>query len=414
MRTLTLAAILGAAALAAAPTHAQITDADDPAMVAHAQALHDSILVIDTHADTPEGLGTVVADPGRITTNQVDLPKMRIGGLTGAFFVVYVGQQARTEEGQAAMRAQQEADYQGIARMLRAYPDQVELATTGDEARRIHAEGRIVALIGMENAGPLGDSVEELEMWRDRGVRYVGITHFGHNQFGDSSNPRTELGDAETEHGGLSPLGRELVAEANRLGIMVDVSHAGRDTMMQAVALSAAPVIASHSGVMAVFENPRNLDDEQLRAIAENGGVAQIVAYDSYLHGDAAARAAATADLRAEMGLDGPDALGAADDATREAYEARLAEIAARYPGATVATLADHLDHAVAVAGIDHVGIASDFEGGGGVAGWRDASETFNVTLELVRRGYSDADIEKIWSGNVLRVLDAAQAAAAD
>jgi membrane dipeptidase len=194
---------------------------------------------------------------------------------------------------------------------------------------------------------------------------------------------------------------------------MVDVSHASRQTMMDAVAASAAPVIASHSGAAGENANVRNLDDEQLRAIAASGGVAQIVAYAPYLRPQPAEKTAAIEALRAELGLADAAARAAAPAETIAEYQRRMARLNAEYPGADVGDLVDHIDHAVSVAGIDHVGIASDFEGGGGVAGWRDASETFNVTLELARRRYSDADIEKLWGGNILRVLDAVQAAAA-
>jgi membrane dipeptidase len=385
---------------------------DEAALIARARALHDRIIVLDTHLDTPAGLGTAAADPGVIGPTQSDLPKMRIGGMNAAFFIVYTQQRQRDAEGYAAMRTQQEADYAGIDRTLRAYPDEVELARTADDARRIHAAGKIVALIGMENASPLGPTLDELPMWHARGVRYVGITHFGHNQFGDGANPQAELGDGPSEHGGLSELGRALVAELNRLGIIVDVSHTSRETTMQAVALSAAPVIASHSGAAGENANPRNLDDEQLRAIAATDGVAQMVAYAPYLRLEPAEKTAAIAALREEMGLATAEARAAAAPQITAEYQRRMAQLNAEIPGASVGDLVDHIDHAVSVIGVDHVGIASDFEGGGGVAGWRDASETFNVTLELVRRGYSDADIEKLWGGNMLRVLDAVSDAA--
>lgn len=400
---------LALALLLSAPVTAQESEA---ALEARARALHDRIIVLDTHLDTPAGLGTATADPGVIGPNQADLPKMRIGGLNAAFFVVYTPQQRRDAEGYAAMRAQQEEDYRGVMRMLRAYPDEVALALTADDARRIHDEGKIVALIGMENASPLGETLDELPLWHARGVRYVGITHFGHNQFGDGANPQEELGDGPAEHGGLSELGRALVAELNRLGIMVDVSHASRETMMDAVAASSAPVIASHSGAAGENENARNLDDEQLRVIAATGGVAQMVAYAPYLRPQPPEKTAAIEALRAELGLADAAARAAAPPEIIAEYQRRMTQLNIEYPGADVGDLADHIDHAVSVVGIDHVGIASDFEGGGGVEGWRDASETLSVTVELVRRGYSDADIEKLWGGNILRVLEEVQAAA--
>ncbi|MGD2133870.1 MAG: dipeptidase, partial [Maricaulaceae bacterium] len=327
-----------------------------------------------------------------------------------AFFILYSQQGPLTEEGYATARATVENKHGAIVRMTRAYPDQISLATSASEARRAVREGRLVAFMGMENAYPLGESVADVPMWAERGVRYMGITHFGHNQFGDSSAPRAPTPMVESLHDGLSPLGEELVAALNRAGVMVDVSHAGRETMMQATALSQAPIIASHSGTAALFEHNRNLDDEQLRALAANGGVIQVVAFESYIAETPPERTAAVAELQARLGLDTPEAQASADAAAIAAYTAEAAVIAEQYPIATVSTLVDHIDHAVAVAGIDHVGIASDFDGGGGIGGWRDASQTQAVTEELLARGYSAQDIAKIWGGNLLRVLDEVEA----
>ncbi|MEQ8748250.1 MAG: membrane dipeptidase, partial [Amphiplicatus sp.] len=276
---------------------------------------------------------------------------------------------------------------------------------TAADARRIHASGKRVALIGMENAYPLGASLEDVAKWHAAGVRYMGITHFGHNQFGDSSNPNKDLGDEDVKFGGLSELGQALIAEQNRLGIMVDVSHSGRETMMQAVALSKAPIIASHSGVKAVADSPRNLDDEQLKAIAANNGVAQMVALDVYVKLLTPEQTAFREALTKEFKLDTPAGRAAVTPEVRAAYEARLAGTWDIAPRATVSDFVDHIDHAVKVAGIDHVGIASDFDGGGGVTGWEDAAGTLNVTRELVKRGYTEEQIAKIWGGNLLRVM---------
>jgi len=255
----------------------------------------------------------------------------------------------------------------------------------------------------MENAYPLGESLEAVPMWAERGVRYVGITHFGHNQFGDSSNPNP-LRDDGPKWNGLSPLGKTLVEALNDEGIMVDVSHAGKATMMQAADLSRTPIIASHSGVKAIADSARNLDDEQLLKIKEVNGVAQMVALGAYVKLPTAEQAAARTALDAEFG-DRADW----DQAKRDLYGERREDITAMAPEANVADFVDHIDYAVKVAGIDHVGIASDFDGGGGIDGWKDASETANVTAELVKRGYSEADIAKIWGGNLLRVMEAVE-----
>jgi len=400
--------LAAAALLGAGAAHAQTPEISE----AEARAIHDRLFTLDTHVDVPAGYASAALDPGGFTRLQVDLPKMRAGGLDAAFFIVCVGQGQLDDAGYSAARAAAEEKYQNISRMVRAYPERIALAVTADEAEAIHASGRLVALIGMENAYPLGPSLDELEMWRDRGVRYASITHFGNNQFGGSSNPNLSAGDP-VEDPGLTELGRELVGALNDLGIMVDISHVGPRTSMEAIALSRAPVIASHSGVKGVYDHPRNLSDEQLRAIADNGGVAQIVAFRSYLRPADPAFLAEQSALRAGHGLDTPAGRAAASPETLARYQEALAEIRSRYDEASVSDLADHVDHAVAVAGIDHVGLVSDFDGGGGVLGWDDASETPNVTLELLRRGYSEDDLAKLWSANTLRVMRAVEAAAA-
>jgi membrane dipeptidase len=261
----------------------------------------------------------------------------------------------------------------------------------------------------MENAYPLGPSnyLSELERYAEAGVRYVGITHFGHNQFGDSSNPNF-VRDSGPKWNGLSPAGIELVGALNDLGILVDLSHAGKETMMQAADLSRTPIIASHSGVKAVADSARNLDDEQLRKLAEVNGVAQMVALGAYVKLPTPEQQAARDKLDAEFG----DRANW-DQAKRDIYGKRRNEIKAMAPEPSVSDFVDHIDHAVKIAGIDHVGIASDFDGGGGIDGWQDASETLEVTRELVKRGYSEEEVAKIWSGNLLRVMESVEAEAA-
>jgi membrane dipeptidase len=210
---------------------------------------------------------------------------------------------------------------------------------------------------------------------------------------------------------GVTELGARAIARANRLGIMVDISHGARQTALDAMRLSAAPVIASHSGIAGVSIHPRNLDDETLRALRDDGGVVQVVAFDAYLKQQPEEQAAATRQLRERVGLSGAPSTLAPE--RRAEYEAGLQAIQARWPPATVADLVDHVDYAVNLIGIDHVGLSSDFGGGGGVVGWADATETANVTAELVARGYSAGDIAKLWSGNLLRVWHAAEETAA-
>ncbi len=376
---------------------------------AEARALHARVLTLDTHIDVPRGYATHEIDPGGFTRLQTDLPKMRAGGLDAAFLIVYAGQGPLDDEGYATARATAENTYQAIMRMLRAYPDQIALARTADEVEAIHADGRLVALLGIENGYLLGPTLDDIPLWAERGVRYVGLTHFGHNQLAGSSNPLPRLGDAD-EDPGLTELGRALIGALNDHGILVDVSHVGKRSMMEATALSRAPIIASHSGAYGYYANARNLDDEQLDAIRDNGGVAQMVAFRSYVADVDPRIVEGMGELRARYLSEGWAG------ASREdviAYQDGVAELRARYDDVTLAQFADHIDYAVARIGIEHVGISSDFDGGGGVEGWDDASETLNVTWELMRRGYSEDEIRALWGGNVLRILRAAEAAAA-
>jgi len=237
----------------------------------------------------------------------------------------------------------------------------------------------------------------------------MGITHFGHNQFGDSSNMNLAR-DKGPRHNGLSDLGRDLVGAMNDYGIMVDVSHTGKDTMLQAADLSRTPIIASHSGVKAVADSARNLDDEQLRKIRDVGGVAQMVALDAYVKPYTEAQVEFRNNLRKEMEMETSEQRGAASAEKRADYYKRLDGMWDLAPRASVSDFVDHIDHAVKIAGIDHVGIASDFDGGGGIDGWVNAASTLNVTEEMAKRGYSEEDIGKIWSGNLLRVMEAVEA----
>jgi membrane dipeptidase len=279
-----------------------------------------------------------------------------------------------------------------------------------------------VALIGIENAYPLGTDITRVKEFYDRGGRYISLAHNGHSQFADSN---TGERDGKWLHNGLSELGKQVIAEANKWGIMIDLSHPSKAANLQALALSKAPVIASHSAARALADHSRNMDDEQLEALKKNGGVIQTVAFASYVKvpkPDSPERAAAILALRKEFGLPAPgqgggpgagggQAGGAMNRLTpqqREQYNARMAEIDKKTPGdprATVADFVNHIDYLVKKIGIDHVGISSDFDGGGGVTGWNGAEETFNVTLELVRRGYTEEQIAKLWSGNLLRVM---------
>ncbi len=248
-----------------------------------------------------------------------------------------------------------------------------------------------------------------VSLHHDFGARYLGLLHNGHNDLGDSAVLYPRLKDSPTEHGGLTEFGRAAVGRANDLGIMVDISHAAMTTALGAIRASRAPVIASHSSVRGVYDHPRNLTDEVLAAIKNNGGVAQMVAFDAYLRPVSGERQAALRTLRTEMGVKGFADFQRLSDEKRDVWHARRQEIDVQWPKASVQDFADHIDYAVNLIGIDHVGIASDFNGGGGIAGWDNARDTLNVTVELVRRGYGESEVAQLWSGNLLRVMEAVE-----
>jgi membrane dipeptidase len=396
--------------VAARPSPAPQASAD-AALVARAKAIHQRVITIDTHDDIPFNFATPEVDPGVRGRRQVDLPKMREGGLDVAFFVVFVGQGPRTPEGYAKAKADALTKFEAIHRLTeQMYPDQIRLASTPDEVERIVKSGKLAAVIGIENGYPIGRDLSLVQRFYELGGRYMTLAHGGHNDIADSATPRPD--EPEAEHHGLSEFGRQVVAEMNRVGMMVDISHISKDAALAAIAASKAPVIASHSGVRAVNDHPRNLDDETLRALKANGGVVQCVALGAFVKNDPPEKAEALAALRAEFGLGGRGRGGGLDQLSperRAEYERRRAAIDDKWPPANVQDFVNHIDYAVRLIGIDHVGISSDFDGGGGIRGWNDAAETFNVTLELVRRGYTEAQIRKLWGGNLLRVWRAVE-----
>ena len=396
----------------------------DAALLASAKAIHARVLSIDTHVDISPANFTAGAPnyTQRLPRTQVDLVKMEEGGLGAAFLIVYVGQ-APTLDSASFARANASAleKFDAIHRLTEELaPARAEIAYTAADARRIHAAGKRVIFIGVENGFPLGSDLGNVKRFYDRGGRYLSLAHNGHSQLSDSN---TGERDGVWLHNGLSPLGRQVIAEMNRLGMMIDVSHPSKASMLQTVALSKAPIIASHSGVRALCNHSRNMDDEQLDALKRNGGVIQLVAFNSYTKCNPAKdaeRTAAVDALRKEYGITATGraevtaAIQALPNETRNAFLAKQEEITARrYPAdppATVKDFVDHVDYVVKRIGIDHAGISSDFDGGGGVDGWRSASESLNVTVELVRRGYTDEQIRKIWGGNLLRVLERVEA----
>jgi membrane dipeptidase len=397
--------------------------------VQQARAIHERVITLDSHIDFSAGDLTGERNYTQRLDTQFNLPNMIDGGLDGLFFVVYVGQTRETQNPEALKSAGYERAYKSAREKFEAVdqftreiaPDKIELALNPADVRRIGTEGKKIALIGVENGYPLGDDLTRVREFYERGARYLSLTHNGHNQLADSHTGERD----GWKWNGVSPLGKEVITEMNRLGMMIDVSHASKEAMMQTTALSKAPIIASHSGVRALCDVSRNMDDEQLLALKQTGGVFQAVAYDGFvkkMSPASPARAAAFAALRREFDL--PDssnpglrarfqfAFKQLSNDRRAEYETKLAEIDQQHPGDQPVTLKDfvgHIDYAVKLIGIDHVGISSDFDGGGGVAGWSDARDTVNVNLELVHRGYTEEQIEKLWGGNLLRVMDEVQ-----
>jgi membrane dipeptidase len=374
-----------------------------PAATAPA-GVHERLLTLDTHLDTPIHFGS----PGWSIMqrhsydddlSQVDYPRLVKGGLDGGFWVIYTGQGPRTPAGEARARDSALQTLVRIREMVAREHEHFELAVTSADAAGIAARGKRVVYLSIENSYPLGHDLGLLQTFYALGVRMVGPVHFLNNDFADSStDPKGK------EWKGLSPLGRELVGEANRLGMVLDASHASDDVLDQMLALSKTPVILSHSGCKAVFAHPRNVDDDRLRKLAAAGGVIQINSLGAYLvpsppnpeRKEAMGRLEARFGERTDL-----------SPAERADFARERKAILARYPGprATFEDFMKHLLHALTLVGPDHVGIGADWDGGGGVVGMEDVESLPKITDRLVKAGYTEQDLAKIWSGNVLRVL---------
>jgi membrane dipeptidase len=389
---------------------AQQSTVPSAAILAKANAIHKRIITLDTHVDVSPQLATPESDPGsERSTQKCDLTKMEKGGLKGVFLAVFVGQRPDfSEQGYKYAYDAAMAKFEAIHRLAeKMYPNRCALATSPAEVERIAATGKRVIMIGIENGYPIGNDLSLIKKYYDLGARYITLSHSGHNQICDSSSVKVPLNN------GLSEFGKKVVSEMNRLGIMVDVSHIAEKSFWDVLAVSKSPIIASHSGCAALTPHDRNLTDNQLKALAKNGGVIQIVALGSYLKTDPPERRQAQEELRKEMGFGRTsreemqklsEKERAEYQAKRNTYQDRMRAIDDKYPTATLTDFVDHIDHAVKIAGIDHVGIGTDFDGGGGIRGFNDDTEAPNVTAELVRRGYTESQIKKIWGTNLLRV----------
>jgi len=355
-----------------------------------AQLIHLKTTTLDTHNDIDVKNFTDSLNYSQDTDTQVNLPKMQAGALDVSWFIVYTKQGDLTPQGYKKAADNAQSKFDAIRRLTEVYaPAKIGLATSSSEVDSLREMGKKVAMIGVENAYPIGLDTASVKRYYDMGARYMSLAHNGHNQFSDSN---TGEFDNTVKHGGISTLGKQLIEKMNYYGIMVDISHPSKEAIRQTITHSKAPVIASHSSARSLSDHPRNLDDEQLGWVKESGGVVQTVALAAFVNKekDAAYKKAKDSLLKIDP-------------------KASLETIKKNTPPVNVSDFVDHIDYIKNKIGIAHVGISSDFDGGGGIEGWQDASQTYNITLELVRRGYSEQEIGKIWSGNLLRVLDRTQ-----
>jgi membrane dipeptidase len=372
-----------------------------------ARELHKTMLTVDTHCDTAMSLLRTNwkigdrHDPAERASGKIDLPRMKEGGLDAEFFAAFVGQgplnpEAYIKAKDSALRA-----VAAVHKMTQDHASLIGLAVDPAGARRLKKEGKLTAFIGLENGYPIGRDLSLIKLFYDQGVRYITLCHSSDNDICDSATDRRNPEDK-----GLSDFGRQVVAECNRLGMIVDMSHASEKSFADVLAVTKAPIIASHSSARAVCDHPRNLTDDQLRALAKNGGVIQICFLGAYVKTPPVIpeREKAMRELEAKYG----PVREIRDDAVRAKAMAERDAINKQYPQVrpTVADLVDHFDHVRKVVGIDYVGIGTDFDGGGGVVGCDDVSGMIHVTEELLRRGYTDREIAKIWGGNFFRVFD--------
>jgi membrane dipeptidase len=373
-----------------------------------ADEIHSEIMTIDTHVDTPlrftnSDFDLSIRHDPRKDGSKLDFPRMKEGGLDAAFFAAFIGQGPRTPEGNAEAKESILRTIDSIKSKLNQNSSLAELAWSSDDAYKIKKKSKRAIYIGMENGYPLGSDISLIQIYYDLGVRYITLCHTKHNDICDSS-----LDPDSAEHNGLSEFGKEVIKEMNRVGMIVDISHVSDKAFYDVIELTKTPVIASHSSVRALCDNPRNLTDEMLIKLAENGGVIQICIFTDYIKIPEPNSARDSVFKSFRERYENYDVLTKEE---KEKARAERIELDKRYPRklATVSDVVDHIDHAVKVAGIDYVGIGTDFDGGGGVDGCFDASELKNITIELLRRGYTKNEIGKIWGGNFMRVFKAVE-----
>ncbi|HEY5511585.1 MAG TPA: dipeptidase [Prolixibacteraceae bacterium] len=377
-----------------------------------AARIHQSVLTIDTHSDTPMNLSHDGFDVGKrndqaVSGTKVDFPRMKEGGLDAQFFAVFISQGPRNPEGDKNAKKKALEILEAIRESVKANPNQASIALKPDDAYELKKQGKRAIFIGLENGYGLANDITMVKKYYDMGIRYITLCHTSNNDICDSSTDKKK----GEEHHGLSAFGKEVVAEMNKTGMMIDVSHISDASFMDVIRLSKYPIIASHSCARAICDNPRNLTDPDLKALAKNGGVIQMCFLSDYIKvpdPDPKRDSAMTA-VRNKYN-DFQDLSDEKMKVARQEYRETLKKFPEKL--ATVKDMVDHIDHIVKVIGIDYVGIGTDFDGGGDLSGCRDVSQMGNVTLELVKRGYSENDIRKIWGGNFMRVFREVQKAA--
>lgn len=342
---------------------------DTADLEARAQKIHDSVISMDTHTDTAMQMYRG-KDPA---TLQVNLEKMRQGRMDAVFFAAFVGQKARDDSSTQAAHDIVEGTIRNFREYAAQHSDEIGLATTAKEVRDLKKKGKLIGILAIENGYALGRDISNVKKFYDLGVRYITLSHNNHNEICDAAvaedNPKYGFTKEPRWHG-LSPYGEEVVREMNRLGIIVDISHTSAETVEDVLRISKAPVMASHSCCRDLCDHPRNLTDEQIKAVAAKGGIIQIAAYHGFL--------------------------------------------SPKEEDANLQVFCDHVDHVKNLVGADHVGYGSDFDGGSGIAGMEDESKAKDVTVELLRRGWTKKELRKFWGGNVLRLMEQVEKVARD
>ena len=377
-------------------------------LIERALLIHKKVLTLDTHADTPlrmiePGFSMSDRHDPNETGSKVDYPRMIEGGLDAIFFAAFVAQDIRDDKGNFRAKNLCIQMIDSILSSIQQNSDVVGLALNPEDAYSLEKEGKRAIYIGIENGYPIGEDLSNIETYYKKGVRYITLVHSSNNDLADSATD-----PAGPEHNGISEFGSKVVKEMNRLGIMVDVSHGSDAVFYDAIKISKAPIIATHSNARSVTNHKRNMTDDMLKLIAKNGGVVQLTMLSNYLR-DPVPNITAEK-LKKEL-LSSIKPIDQMTTLEKETMRKRLNDIDDKYPiaPANLKNVVDHIDHIVNVAGIDHVGIGCDFDGGGGIDGVFDVSQVMNITIELVKRGYNEDQIAKIWGGNLIRVFSEVQ-----